>query len=106
MAEPVRKRLPNRREHETLEFDHAGFHYTAGIGRFRNGGLAEIFLNCAKSGTTIESHARDAAIVASIALQHGATAETIRHAITRNRDGTASGALGTLLDILAIEDVP
>jgi ribonucleoside-diphosphate reductase alpha chain len=102
MAEPERKRPPNRRKHETREFDHAGFHYTAGVGHFENGGLAEIFLNCAKSGTTLESHARDAAIVASIALQHGATAETIRHAITRNSDGTASGALGTLLDLLAV----
>jgi ribonucleoside-diphosphate reductase alpha chain len=100
MSEGTRRRLPDRRAHETLEFDHAGFHYVAGIGRFENGGLAEIFLNCAKSGTTLESHARDAAIVASIALQHGATAETIRHAITRDRDGTASGALGTLLDLL------
>lgn len=74
----MRERLPDRRGHE----------------------LAEIFLNVsAKAGTPIETTARDAAIVASLALQHGATVATIRHAITRNADGSASGALGALLDM-------
>lgn len=98
-----RQRLRNRREHETIEYDHAGFHYIAGIGRFDDGRFAEIFLNCAKSGTTLESHARDAAIIASIAMQHGASIHTIRHALTRNRDGSASSALGALLDMLAVQ---
>lgn len=103
MAENPRQRLPDRREHELIDFEHGGFCYVGGVGRFDDGALAEIFLNVAKSGTTIESHARDAAIVASIALQYGATVDTIRHALTRNGDGTASGALGTLLDLLVGE---
>ncbi len=82
-------------------FEHGGFRYVAGVGRFNDGRLAEIFLYSDKSGTTIETHARDAAIVASIALQHGATADELRHALTRNGDGSASGALGALLDKLA-----
>ena len=96
-----RNRLPNRRAHELINFEHGGFRYVAGVGRFDDGHLAEIFLNSDKSGTTIETHARDAAIVASIALQHGATADELRHALTRNGDGSASGALGALLDKLA-----
>ena len=91
---PERERLANRRNHEVLDFEHGGFEYTAGIARFADGRLAEIFLNVAKSGTPLETQARDAAIVASIALQHGATVDTIRHALTRNVDGSASGALG------------
>jgi hypothetical protein len=64
--------------------------------------LAEIFLNVpGKVGTAIDAVARDAAIVASIALQHGCGAETLRHALTRNVNGSASGALGALLDRLA-----
>ncbi len=105
MTNTQRKRLPNRREHELINFTHGGFCYVAGIGRFDDGRLAEVFLNVAKSGTTIETHARDAAIVASIALQHGASAEVIRHALTCNSNGSASGVLGTLLDLLTTSPV-
>jgi hypothetical protein len=45
--------------------------------------------------------ARDAAILTSICLQHGASVETIRHSLTRNSDGSASGPLGVVLDLLA-----
>jgi ribonucleoside-diphosphate reductase alpha chain len=109
MSEPAkpltaeRRRLPNRREHEVLDFEHGGFRYIGGIGRFQDGRLAEVFLNVAKSGTAIENHARDAAIVASVALQYGTPVDVIRHALTRNGDGSASGALGRLLDLLASE---
>jgi hypothetical protein len=96
-----RTKLPNRREHELVNFEHGGFRYVAGIGRFDNGGIAEIFINAAKTGTTLESVARDAAILASICLQTGATVDTLRHSITRNGDGSASGVLGALLDMLA-----
>lgn len=102
MSDVLRHRLPDRREHELIDFEHDGFRYVAGIGRFADGSLGEVFLNVAKSGTALETHARDAAIVASIALQHGAPLGVIRHALTRNRDGSASGALGALLDMLAV----
>jgi ribonucleoside-diphosphate reductase alpha chain len=99
----ARKRLPNRRLHVVLDFEHRGFRYTAGLGRFSDGRLAEIFLDSAKRGSDLMAAARDAAVVASIALQHGAPVETIRHAITRNGDGSASGVLGALLDLLERE---
>jgi|SRR5215472_4591175 len=103
----TRERLANRRSHELIDFDHRGYRYTAGIGRFTDGRPAEIFLNVSgKVGAEIQTVARDAAILASLCLQHGATAETIRHAITRNSDGSASGAIGALLDTLAQEPRP
>jgi hypothetical protein len=68
--------------------------------------LTEVFLNSAKIGTAIETAARDSAVVASLALQHGVPPETIRRALTRNGDGSASGALGTLLDMLASKREP
>jgi YD repeat-containing protein len=110
MSEPAflqaaRERLPNRRAHELIDFiTPDGFRYTAGLGYFDDGRLAEIFLNAEKIGTAIETAARDSAVVASLALQHGVLPETIRHALTRNGDGSASGALGTLLDLLALQD--
>lgn len=97
----ARHKLPNRRSHQVISFEHDGFRYTAGLGHFYDGALAEIFLNVDKSGTAIETHARDASILASIALQYGAPPAVIRHALTRNGDGSASGAIGKLLDMIA-----
>jgi hypothetical protein len=88
----VRERLPERREHELLDFEH--------MGRLPDGRLTEVFLNLAKPGTAIENDAHDAAIVASITMQHGTPLDVIRHACTRNGDGSASGALVALLDLL------
>ncbi len=99
-----RERLPDRREHTVVSFTTAdGFRYTAGLGYFDDGRLAEIFLNAEKIGTAIETAARDSAVVASLALQHGVLPETIRRALTRNGNGEASGPLGTLLDLLAAD---
>jgi ribonucleoside-diphosphate reductase alpha chain len=100
-----RKRLPNRRAHELLDFEHGGIGYTAGIGRFADGGLAEIFLNTAKHGSALDVIARDAAVAASLLFQHGCSVDTLRQALTRNQDGSAGGPLGTLLDVLDDEAV-
>lgn len=103
MPEPVpvrRQRLPNRRPHTVFEFEHGGIKYTAGVGRFEDKRPAEVFLNAAKSGSGMETYARDAAILLSLLLQHGCSIATARHAITRNSDGAPSGPIGVLLDVL------
>jgi ribonucleoside-diphosphate reductase alpha chain len=97
----TRQRLPNRRGHELLDFEHGGIRYTAGVGRFEDGGLAEIFLNTAKHGSALDVIARDAAVAASLLLQHGCPVETLRQALTRNGDGSGSGPLARALDLLA-----
>ena len=95
----TRQRLPNRREHELITFEHAGILYTAGVGRFDDGGLAEIFLATEKYGTGLDVNARDAAIAASLLLQFGCPSETLRHALTRSANGSPGGALAQALDI-------
>ena len=97
-----RQRLPNKRLCELIEFSFDGFEYVAAIGRFPNGEIAEVFLNSEKVGTQVATSARDAAIVASIALQYGAPAETIRRALSQDSHGRVLGPLGAALD-LAIE---
>ena len=101
-----RQRLPNRRGHELLDFEHSGIRYTAGVGRFEDGRLAEVFLNTAKHGTSFDVNARDAAVATSLLLQHGCPVETLRRALTRNGDGSASGTLARALDLLAEEFGP
>jgi ribonucleoside-diphosphate reductase alpha chain len=97
----TRQRLPNRRGHELLEFEHGGIRYTAGVGRFEDGGIAEIFLKTTKQGTAIGVNARDAAVAASLLLRHGCSVDILRQALTRNGDGWGSGPLARALDLLA-----
>jgi hypothetical protein len=99
LAGSARRRLSNRREHELITFEHAGIRYTAGIGRFDDGGLAEIFLATEKYGTSLDVNARDAAIAASLLLQFGCPSETLRRALTRNANGSPGGTLAQALDI-------
>jgi ribonucleoside-diphosphate reductase alpha chain len=98
-----RAHLPHRRAHEVIDFEHDNHRYTAGIGRFDDGRIAELFLNCGKAGTHVEAVARDAAITASLLFQHGGSLEILRHALTRKGDGSAAGPLAAVLDILASE---
>jgi hypothetical protein len=102
----TRERLPNRRSHTVMTIEAGGFRYVAGVGHYGDGRLAEIFLNAEKGGTAIDDAARDSAVVASLALQHGVDTDTMRHALMRNGNGTASGPLGKLLDLLATEPTP
>jgi hypothetical protein len=99
MAE--RERLPNRRLTETFNLTSGGLTYTASISRFRDGRLAEIFITNHKAGSTAGIMASDAAVVASIALQHGVPLQTIRGAVMRDSRGRASGPLGEALDKIA-----
>jgi hypothetical protein len=106
MAVIKRERLPDRRLNETFNFECSGLRYTCTIGRFRDGRIAEIFLSNHKSNSAADTAARDAAIVASIALQFGANVETIRRALCRDSRGRASGPLGAALDRIAADEAP
>lgn len=94
-----RKRLKDRRAHEVYRFECQGQTYLGGIGRFSDGTIAEIFLNAAKAGSTIEAMAADSAIVASLALQFGCPLDTLLHAIERSSD--SAGPLAALLSEVA-----
>src|SRR5262245_66662763 len=101
----ARNRLPNRRAAETFTVEVGNLRYVVSVGRFADGGLAELFISNGKAGSDSDTAARDSAVVASIALQYGVSLEVIRHALMRNRDGSACGPLGAALDrIAAAED--
>lgn len=100
----TRSPLPQRRPHEAFSFHHWQRKFTAGIGRaWVNGPVREVWINTGKTGEQSETLARDSAVILSIALQCGATIDMLRHAITRDLDGKASGPIGALLDMLAAE---
>lgn len=102
----ARRVLPGRRGSLTLEFDHQfdrsknAFKYQATFGFHEDGSIGEVFLNTMRFSTEMDAYARDAAIALSIAVQHGASLDTLRKAMTRNADGSPSSPIGTLLDVL------
>lgn len=100
----IRVRLANRRLCESFAFECEGLKYVASISRFPDGRLGEIFLSNHKNGSAADTAARDAAIAASLALQHGADISTIAKALCRDGQGRASGPLGVALDLIARAD--
>lgn len=99
----ARERLPDRRQCERFEFRHRNVAYTCTYAKYSDGRLAELFLSNGKSGSDSDHAAKDSAIVASIALQHGVAVETIRHGLLRDDMGRAATPLGAALDLLAGE---
>jgi ribonucleoside-diphosphate reductase alpha chain len=96
-----RESLPTRRAHWLIAFECAGQRYVGGYGRFPDGRLAEVFIDGAKIGADAASNAQDAAVVASLAFQHGCPPEVVRHALARK--GGSAGPLAALLTLIVRE---
>lgn len=102
----MRDRLPQRRSAETIGFDHitptlATMPLVATLGFYDDGRIGEVFLYSGKVGTDLDTSLKDAAILLSFALQHGATIEAMQAAMTRNAKGDPEGVMGRLLDLIA-----
>ena len=102
----ARNVLPQRRPTYTFDLhDQAGrFDMTVSYSTFDPPGappphtVGEIFVTSRMIGSGIEAIARDAAILMSLALQHGCALDTIKHALTRNADGTPQSLMGRVVD--------
>lgn len=93
-----RQRLPNRRRSETQAFERDGSRYHMTVGYFPDGRAGEIFMNHDHGDSMLDALTSDAAILASLALQHGCTLETITHALKRDGRGMAASPIGAALD--------
>src|SRR5262249_3467502 len=100
-AVSIRQRLPNRRPALSFEIEVDGQHFTVTIGKFADGALAEIFIQNSKPGSASDIYMRDAAIAASLALQHNCPLETLRRALLRDPRGNASTPLERALDLIS-----
>ena len=100
----ARARLPNRRLAETFELEVCGLYYTCTVGCFPDGSVGEIFLQNHKPGSQSDANARDAAVAASLALQHGCPLQVLQRALLRDSQGRPSTPLGAALDALAEQD--
>jgi hypothetical protein len=78
--------------------------FTASFSRDADGNIAELFLDNHKAGSSIGTLVRDAAIILSFALQHGADIDSIRKALARDSFGRPLGPMGAALDIIAADE--
>jgi hypothetical protein len=95
-----RERPANRRPSSNFNFECNGLPYTATVSYAADGRLLEIFIGNRKSGSHSDAAAKDAAVVCSLALQHGVPVDVIRHALLRDAHGVASSPLGVALDLI------
>lgn len=97
----MREPLANRRSSETLAFEFDGMPWTVTWSRYTDGRLAEIFLTGpTKAGASQRIAANDAAIVVSMALQHGVSADKLRSATMRSSSGEPAGVVARALDLV------
>lgn len=86
-----REHLPNRRASEAAKFSYMEKPWTVMFSRWPDGRIAEIFVDAAK-WSPLSDLAADAAILASLALQHGVAFETVKHALAL-RGGPLAAAM-------------
>jgi hypothetical protein len=96
-----RERLPNRRACETFNFQVEGLRFCATVSWFADGRVGEVFIDNHKVGSQSHRSATDAAVAASLALQHGCTIDLLGGALLRDRRGRATTPLGVALDLIA-----
>jgi ribonucleoside-diphosphate reductase alpha chain len=98
----ARERLPNRRRSEVFDFvcPGDGLRYTATLSFYGDGRPAEVFVGNHKSGSHVDNAAKDAAILASLALQYGAPVAVLRGALLRDHLGRAVTPVAAALDAI------
>lgn len=102
-----RQTMPQRRRAETATISFAGERYHVTTGFYDNSQPGEIFINrirdkaAAKLGGQLDGVCRDSAILLSLALQHGVSLTTIKHAITRDDDSAPSTIVGAIVEMIA-----
>jgi hypothetical protein len=70
-------------------------------GFYPDGRPGEMFLNADRPNSLLDFLMSDAAILASIALQYGASLDELRHAMKRDMAGKPSSPIGQALDLAA-----
>ena len=97
----MRQVLPQRRRAETFDCGSWDQPFVVTVGFFADGTPGEVFIDSRKTGGDVEAIARDAAVVISLSLQHGAAVETIRHASYAQQHGSPASILGAVIDCLS-----
>ena len=97
-----RRILPLRRRAETFAIVCRNQPVAITAGFYDDGAVGEVFIDTGKSGADLAHVARDAAVVISLALQHGVSIDAIRQGVTRNGSEPAS-IVGAVVDRISAD---
>ena len=97
----MRRVLPQRRAAETFDLRFWNQLFTVTVGFYADGTPGEVFIDGCKTGNDIESIARDAGVLLSLALQHGVPPGAISHAVTRGASEEPASILGAVVDCIS-----
>lgn len=97
----MRRKLEPRRSALTFSLRWQGVQHEVSIGTFDDGSPAEVFISGTKSGSDVQSVSRDAAILLSLALQHGVGLDLIKRAVTRDEGNRPQSIVGAVVDAFA-----
>lgn len=103
MSRDTRELLPQRRPALTFTIRRGAIDYAVSFGTFPDGRIGEVFITSRKIGSDVEAVCRDAAILLSLGLQHGVPYDIIKHALTRNQDGSPQSLIGEVVDRIEAE---
>jgi hypothetical protein len=101
LSPATRRRLQQRRRAETFDLLFRNQITTVTAGFYADDTLGEVFIDGGKTGNDIESIARDAGVLLSLALQRGVFPETIRDAVTRGASEEPASILGAVVDCIS-----
>ena len=99
----TRAHLPNRRPASSFEVEHEGRRFRVALGLYEDLKPGEVFISAlgkTGKGSMTEALARDAAILASLALQFGVPTDLMRRAITRDDHEKPATLIGAVLDAM------
>lgn len=99
----TRETLPSHRPQITLDHVALDHQFWVSFGLYEDGRVAEVFVQAHRQGTMLEDSAKDAAILASLALQYGCPLDLIRDALTRDRGRRPMSVITSALDAVAAE---
>ncbi len=93
MTAPHRRRLPSRRPSHTETLEVAGQAFTATVGFDpADDQPRELFLSGGKEGSTLDALLADAAVLISVSLQHGVSAQALAKGVGRMPPGPVTPA--------------
>jgi hypothetical protein len=89
--------LPGRWGQAVVDLDHDGFLYRVAVSRFPDGSPAEVLIDSAKVGSTLDTYGHDVAVLVTTLLKSGVAVSTIEQALDRNSDAGLAGRVVRLI---------
>ena len=96
-----RKRLPDRRQIETVDLHYDGQRYHLSIGEYNDGSPGETFIHGARPGSDVDLLCDDIGVLISRLLQYGDNPASLASGVGRLGDGNPASIIGAIADVLA-----